>query len=327
MRKSTSKALGIVTGSLLLVMTSGVTLAHSKRFSFSDNGHVYQRFDGDITWNSAKAACEQRQGHLATLTSEEENQFVYDKLLDANSGAVGNRYIIGLYESPEYQWNWVTGERWDYNNWASGQPSNSYASYGNVSDRYQNIGTTSADQWQDYWKDSNRTRTGYICEWSKPISIATSNYSDINGDGVDESLILFYDYRVRRPTLYISDMVDGKKLKQVRFGTASTEAKAAISLSDQTGDSWPEAAVLYYNNRLSWLEVIDVKNNQKLNKVLVLEGTYKPLSLSLTADINGNGSEEFIIQGSHNRGFNSTKKSLIEIRDSETGELINSREF
>lgn len=328
MREGTSKALKLVTGSLLLALTSTVTLADSKRVRFSDNGHIYQRFDGNISWSSAKADCEKKQGHLVTLTSEEENQFVYDTLLDEDSGAVGSRYIIGMYESPEFQWNWVTGESWDYTNWASEQPDNDWVyeapwSYTRI---YQNHGATSNSEWDDYW-NSRGSRNGYICEWSKPTSIATSNYSDISGDGVDEALVLFYDYQVRRPTLYVYDTVDDKKRSMARFGTASTQAKSALTLPDRTGDGWPEAAVLYYDNRITWLEILDIKKKQTLDKFLVLEGSYKPLSLDITEDINANGSTEFVIQGSHNRGFSSKNKSLIEVRDSDTSELINSREF
>ena len=41
------------------------------------NGHSYYRSTGSMTWTSAKTACENMGGHLATVSNEAENNFLF----------------------------------------------------------------------------------------------------------------------------------------------------------------------------------------------------------------------------------------------------------
>jgi hypothetical protein len=41
----------------------------------------YQRFNTALNWNSAKTACADLSGHLATITSQAENDCVYGNVL------------------------------------------------------------------------------------------------------------------------------------------------------------------------------------------------------------------------------------------------------
>ena len=75
--------------------------------------HQYRIFYDALTWEEAKAACEAKGGHLATITSEEEQQ----KLNLYNAG--NHKLWIGGYKNTERQWCWVTGEPWEYENWAT----------------------------------------------------------------------------------------------------------------------------------------------------------------------------------------------------------------
>ena len=81
--------------------------------------HQYRIFYDALTWEEAKAACEAKGGHLATITSEEEQQ----KLNLYNAG--NHKLWIGGYKNTEGQWCWVTGEPWEYENWGDGEPNNS----------------------------------------------------------------------------------------------------------------------------------------------------------------------------------------------------------
>lgn len=324
MRSNHLLKLNFLMCSLFITTVSGQAIADSKRVLFEDNGHVYQRFDGSVNWGVAKGSCETKKGHLVTITSEAENTFIYDTLLAAGSGAVGDRYLIGMYESPLYQWNWVTGESWNYTNWEGNQPDHG-GFYGP-----QGYGSIHGERWDDYWFSDTYYRSnpyGYICEWSKPLHISTGSYPDITGDGVDESLTLNFHYHRRLSLLQIYDLVNNKRRAQYYFGTPSTKAKSAVPLSDITGDGWPEVAVLYYNNTLNWLETVNVKQKKSLGRFLVLKNGYKPLSLNVVDDINGNNSAEFVVQGVSNRGHSTKNKTVIEVWDSETGELIRSSKF
>ena len=58
-------------------------------------------------------------GHLATITSYEENWWIVDNLGEA---LTLDHWLGGyLYEG---NWTWVTGETWDYTNWWTGEPNN-----------------------------------------------------------------------------------------------------------------------------------------------------------------------------------------------------------
>ena len=87
-----------------------------ERTSF--NGHTYLAFNTPVTWYAAKWICENRGGHLATITSAEENAFV-------RSIITGEFWIGGTDADDEQHWRWVTQEAFSYENWRSGQPDNS----------------------------------------------------------------------------------------------------------------------------------------------------------------------------------------------------------
>jgi hypothetical protein len=100
------------------------------------NGHWYQevRLPYKITWPDAKAAAEQLSfagfpGHLATVTSAAENQFVSHYM--TASGPLGDIWIGGYqnlnapdFSEPASGWRWVTGEPWSYTSWSPGEPNN-----------------------------------------------------------------------------------------------------------------------------------------------------------------------------------------------------------
>ncbi len=98
------------------------------------NGHYYRRVPAvGITWQDAKLAAELtsfqgRQGHLATLTDQQENDFVY-ALGDVNNYWVGGYQDTNdpSYSEPAGGWKWITGEPWSYTNWLAGEPNNAGA--------------------------------------------------------------------------------------------------------------------------------------------------------------------------------------------------------
>ena len=89
------------------------------------NGHYYEIISGYISWNDAKTAAENMtwngyQGHLVTLTSAEEENWLLSTFGNLNGYLLGGNDI-----DTEGTWVWVTGEAWDYTSWRSGEPNNS----------------------------------------------------------------------------------------------------------------------------------------------------------------------------------------------------------
>jgi hypothetical protein len=80
------------------------------------NGHSYYRSTTSMTWTSAKIACENMGGHLVTMNSSAENNFIFNTW---PSGWIGF-----TDEVVEGQWRWVTNEPVTYTNWNSGEPNN-----------------------------------------------------------------------------------------------------------------------------------------------------------------------------------------------------------
>ena len=97
--------------------------AEKANASYSDiqnslyNDHRYEVVDEGMTWPAAKAYAEERGGHLAVITSAEEEAFVEQLIADGEK----NQYWLGGYrEGSGFQW--VTGEAFGYTNWDKNQP-------------------------------------------------------------------------------------------------------------------------------------------------------------------------------------------------------------
>ena len=122
-----------------------------------DNGHRYYVYDipGITTWEGAKQFCRSKNGYLATLTSVEENRFVFGYMRDMG---FQNAYF-GLYDSGYNEWKWVTNEAYQFDNWADGEPNSGSENYG----MYYN---TASGQWNDgdFGNHTSEDRA-FICEW------------------------------------------------------------------------------------------------------------------------------------------------------------------
>ena len=126
-----------------------------------------------ITWGDAKAAAEKAGGYLATISSAAENAFVY-QLASKNPGLwhmnPWNDRLgpwLGGHQTAA-GWRWVTGERWDYTNWAPGEPNSTAAA---VQDKLMFFGgrRLTGPQWAD-GRDSDAI-TGYIVEYDhEPVT-------------------------------------------------------------------------------------------------------------------------------------------------------------
>lgn len=90
------------------------------------NGHYYHLYEDSLTWQEAKEACEKLGGHLVTITSKDEQDFISNLV----RGATKRSYWIGLSdEAVNDQWTWVTGEPFSYSNWAKNEPNHGYGGY------------------------------------------------------------------------------------------------------------------------------------------------------------------------------------------------------
>ncbi len=115
--------------------------------SQSYEGHHYKLFKESVTWQTAKQVCEKMGGHLVTITSKGENDFVHGLVNHSGVSA-----WIGLVKSGS-SWKWVTGEQLSYSNWKDTAPN----TVDNVRMSYLN------GKWRNDQPD--RTSFYYVCEW------------------------------------------------------------------------------------------------------------------------------------------------------------------
>ena len=105
-----------------------------------DNGHYYGPVYGSYSWPNARDLAAGMtylnfQGHLATITSPGEQNFVtrsvYRAYFQESLGEATSDWVwLGGYQpsgsqEPADGWSWVTGESFDFSNWGVGQPSDS----------------------------------------------------------------------------------------------------------------------------------------------------------------------------------------------------------
>jgi hypothetical protein len=130
-----------------------------------ENGHYYQLVEvqgSGLSWYDAKDAAEAMEyknmkGHLATLTSPEEEKLV----LDSFPKIVPNYVWLGATdEHKEDEWKWITGETWSYTNWDSGEPNGGI--YENCLDYSDGI-----DKWND--ESCERPLKFFLVEYSLPL--------------------------------------------------------------------------------------------------------------------------------------------------------------
>ena len=91
------------------------------------NGHFYEAVEvqSGCTWDQAVghiSGSAWSGGHLVTLTSAEENLWVWDTLGQPVLYWLGGVQPPGSPE-PGGGWTWVSGEPWSYENWDDGEPN------------------------------------------------------------------------------------------------------------------------------------------------------------------------------------------------------------
>ncbi len=140
------------------------------------NGHAYEYVDTALSWTDAAAAAAAmtfmgESGHLVTITTSEENDFVINLVSTEPTGG----WIGATDAATEGLWEWVvgpeagtqfwsggpTGTALGFENWAGGQPAPS----GFENEDYANLSNGSG-----LWADGLNAAAGfgYIVEYSIP---------------------------------------------------------------------------------------------------------------------------------------------------------------
>jgi hypothetical protein len=175
---------------------SGIIPGPKRRWTkaLGGSGHCYQAFEAEngIDWFTADNYAEQVLGcHLATITSEAENDFVFNlidypqywtNLFEGSSYSwgpwVGGEQAPGSSE-PDGDWQWVTQESWSYTAWEQDRPDNETGS-----DDHLHYFAASADTRAPRWNDAFAFEflQGFVVECEESFSDLLEG--DLNEDGV-----------------------------------------------------------------------------------------------------------------------------------------------
>ncbi|MCR5783195.1 MAG: hypothetical protein K6G90_10740 [Clostridia bacterium] len=131
------------------------------------NSHRYEIFEtAGLSWTEAKEACEKKGGHLATITSEGEQNYLEACLKKSSNDSYGY-YLGATLNSTTDNYAWITGEDWTYDNWRQGEPSKS-GYYGETETVLSILNYTYAFGWNDVGEmgaSNDPECMGFICEW------------------------------------------------------------------------------------------------------------------------------------------------------------------
>lgn len=139
--------------------------------------HTYEVIAGDVSWEAAKSACEERGGYLATITSKEE----YDKISEmAERSGLTYLWLGARLQLDTEEWTqtgWITGEEWTFENWYPGEPSHQDADgtkelflcMWKAKYNEEELGWTFNDQRNDIVGAFPKIagKVGYVCEYER----------------------------------------------------------------------------------------------------------------------------------------------------------------
>lgn len=170
---------------MLVLAITGIGNAMPVQWSTAvgGNDHYYEiiQTDSGITWATANTLANnstylELQGHLATITSREENLFISDDpgLGNENPYGIINCKWLGGYQpdgspEPDGGWQWVTGEIFAYTNWNINEPNNHPDGENRVV--FQHGWSSDGKEWNDLIDTC--TQSGYVVEY-EPVPVPST---------------------------------------------------------------------------------------------------------------------------------------------------------
>lgn len=289
--------------------------ASSLRTLWRVNGHYYQRIEpaAAISWQDANQNCNGRGAHLATISNAQEQAFITSMMLNGSDN-FELYHIGGTREENGIDWKWVTGEVWNYQNWRTNQPGSGdnflsvYSHFNGGQDRGKWTGVSGSD-----------LEFGFICEWSTHNYIDSAVVPDLNNNGFDEIATLRVSYVTGLHLVIITDSQTKQQINVLSFTQSLLPPQGLVVLNDMNNNGVPEIGVLASQAGFPNVKIKDALNNAVvLQSMNFLSTLYRPKSISVTDDVNNNGSSEIVVLGVNIH----SGRAIAEVRDSVTREVI-----
>ena len=129
----------------------------------SYNGHIYSVYDYEMSCSFAEQLCEWMGGHLVTITSQPEQDFIVSLIASGKKDAYwlgATNFEIGV-ANDDGSWKWFNGEKFSFTAWSSGEPSKSGTE--GTREHWAEIRKSYSNHWNDV-SNTNKSNKGFILE-------------------------------------------------------------------------------------------------------------------------------------------------------------------
>ena len=165
---------------------SDVTIHYNSKIPDSEKQSEYQFFNMPLSWERAKEYCESLNGHLAVISSAEEQAIIEAQIPNISK----NCYWIGAYLEND-EWKWVTDEPFEYENWGENLPDNYHGieKYAHIyaKDNTNESPARLKGEWNDcgyidpttsLYNFYSNHNFGFICEWENESLVHDDSETD-----------------------------------------------------------------------------------------------------------------------------------------------------
>jgi len=292
-------------------------------------GHLYSLIPLEMTWDAAEEYCEGRGGHLATITSAAEQRFIRENLLD---GTEDFEYCwLGGYTKDSLDdFEWITGEPFEYTNWRHGEPNFSY-------EKCLHVYNTNDPDYFGLWNNTGASLKQYfICEWDSaeneeplmffavtlnPVPddfgpITSDNVADYDGDGVPNNQEIRFSLDLGSSLGTSNSMLDLYSYFEVTtglrcFSSLGNNSERVMSKlqdvylvminsdptsADSDGDGITDGQSGYVYKDKNEIKGLD---NQPLTKGVCVNGEVVVGELTIVSCDNGFGGHAFLVYQSY----------------------------
>ena len=253
------------------------------------NGHTYEFYNIQVPWNQAYRFCENKGGHLVTISDDAENFAVYELC----GGSIGAIWIGATDFNREGNWYWVTGEPLSYNAWYPGEPNNtgSAENYGMMYIDAGTLGDSSTVGTIRKWNDTKLSfvpnvsyTVGFVCEYDNG-DVNADSYTPVATETIDGITYSIFDYCVDWQTA--EEICEAKGGQLVKIDSAEenntvvqlmekgSKSEYWINATDRFGEgTWTDSE----GNALSYFNWVDGNPDNDFNAeqfVMISKGTGK----------------------------------------------------
>ena len=142
------------------------------------NNHRYQLVVERSNWSEARSKARSLGGHLATLTSAEEDEFIQESYADWLT-TPGVSILLGAFqESAQAAWQWETAEPFEYAGWHEGEPNRAA-----MEDAETGFAYIEHTRGRRGWDDKQKTTFGaFLIEWdddgsTPPVAVVEAAFT------------------------------------------------------------------------------------------------------------------------------------------------------